>query len=158
MNPDLIHNIDTIVALATPPGTSAIAVIRVSGEKAIDICNQVFVGKDLGQQSTHTIHHGHISDGKKTIDEVLVSIFVAPHSYTKDNSVEISCHGSNFVIQQIIQLLLKKGARLAQPGEFTKRAFLNGQFDLAQAEAVADIIASDSEASHQAAMNQMRGG
>jgi len=149
---------NTIVALATAPGTGAIAVIRLSGPASIDICNQVFPSKDLTKEKTHTIHFGTLKDGEQTIDEVLVSLFIAPHSYTKENVVEISCHGSNFIVQQVIQLLLRQGARLAQPGEFTKRAFLNGQFDLAQAEAVADLIASDSQASHRTALNQMRGG
>jgi len=149
---------DTIVALATPPGQGAIAILRMSGEEAIDICNRVFPAKDLSQQAGHTIHFGTIRDGKQVMDEVLVSLFKSPHSYTRENLVEISCHGSNYIVQQIIQVLLGQGARLAKPGEFTQRAFLNGQFDLAQAEAVADLIASDSQASHQTAMNQMRGG
>ncbi|GAB3533174.1 tRNA uridine-5-carboxymethylaminomethyl(34) synthesis GTPase MnmE [Pontibacter brevis] len=149
---------DTIVALATAPGVGAIAVIRLSGPEAITITNKVFKGKDLSRQASHTIHFGTIRNEEKVLDEVLVSLFVAPHSYTKENVVEISCHGSDFIVQQIIQLLLKQGARLANAGEFTKRAFLNGQFDLAQAEAVADLIASDSALSHEVAMKQMRGG
>jgi tRNA modification GTPase len=149
---------DTIIAVATAPGTGAIAVIRLSGPEAITITNSVFKGKDLIKQASHTLHFGTIRDGEKIIDEVLVSLFVAPHSYTKENVVEISCHGSDFIVQQIMQLLLTKGARLANAGEFTKRAFLNGQFDLAQAEAVADLIASDSALSHEVAMKQMRGG
>ncbi len=149
---------NTIVALATAPGTGAIAVIRLSGPASIDICNRVFPSKDLTKEKSHTIHFGTLKDGEQAIDEVLVSLFIAPHSYTKENVVEISCHGSNYIVQQLIQLLLHQGARLAQPGEFTKRAFLNGQFDLAQAEAVADLIASDSQASHRTALNQMRGG
>ena len=149
---------DTIVALATAPGQGAIAIIRLSGPEAINICNQVFQSKDLTKEPAYTIHHGTIIDGKQVIDEVLVSLFVAPQSYTKENLVEISCHGSNFIVQQIIQLLLRHGARLAQAGEFTKRAFLNGQFDLAQAEAVADLIASGTQAAHRTALNQMRGG
>lgn len=152
-----IHN-DTIAAVATASGTGAIAVIRLSGPEAISIINSVFKGKDLTQQASHTIHFGTIRDEGKIIDEILVSLFVAPHSYTKENVVEISCHGSDFIVQQIMQLFLKKGARLANAGEFTKRAFLNGQFDLAQAEAVADLIASDSALSHEVAMKQMRGG
>ncbi|PKV75719.1 tRNA uridine-5-carboxymethylaminomethyl(34) synthesis GTPase MnmE [Pontibacter ramchanderi] len=152
-----LHN-DTIAAVATAAGTGAIAVIRLSGPEAISITNSVFKGKDLTQQASHTIHFGTLRDGDKIIDEVLISLFVAPHSYTKENVVEISCHGSDFIVQQIMQLLLKKGARLANAGEFTKRAFLNGQFDLAQAEAVADLIASDSALSHEVAMKQMRGG
>ncbi|MFD2999293.1 tRNA uridine-5-carboxymethylaminomethyl(34) synthesis GTPase MnmE [Pontibacter toksunensis] len=149
---------DTIVAVATAPGVGAIAVIRLSGPEAITITNHVFKGKDLSKQTSHTIHFGTIRSEEKVLDEVLVSLFVAPHSYTKENVVEISCHGSDFIVQQIIQLLLKQGARLASAGEFTKRAFLNGQFDLAQAEAVADLIASDSALSHEVAMKQMRGG
>lgn len=149
---------DTIIALATPQGVGAIAVIRLSGKHAISLANQVFYGKDLEQQESHTIHFGTIRDEKRVIDEVLVSLFVAPKSFTKENVVEISTHGSSYIINQVIKLLVRKGARPALPGEFTQRAFLNGQFDLAQAEAVADLIHSDSEASHQAAMNQMRGG
>lgn len=154
----LISNDDTIAALATAPGIGAIAVIRLSGKEAITICNKVFKGKDLEKADSHTIHFGTIRDGERIIDEVLVSLFVAPRSFTKENVVEISCHGSNYIIKEIIHLLLKHGARLARPGEFTKRAFLNGQFDLAQAEAVADLINADSEAAHHAALNQMRGG
>ncbi len=146
------------MAVATAPGVGAIAVIRLSGPEAITITNSVFRGKDLTQQPSHTIHFGTTRDQDKVIDEVLVSLFKAPTSYTKENVVEISCHGSDFIVQQIMRLLLQKGARLAQAGEFTKRAFLNGQFDLAQAEAVADLIASDSALSHEVAMKQMRGG
>ncbi len=149
---------DTIVALATPPGVGAIGVIRLSGQEAISITNAVFYGKDLEQVDTHTIHLGTIRDEQRIIDEVLVSVFKTPKSYTKENVVEISCHGSNFIIQELIQLFIKKGARMAQPGEFTLRAFLNGQLDLSQAEAVADLIASSSESSHQLAIQQMRGG
>ena len=158
MNSALASREDTIVALATPSGIGAIGVIRLSGNEAIDICNQVFKGKDLTCQPSHTIHFGTIRDGDRVLDEVLVSIFIAPKSFTRENVVEISCHGSNYIIRQIIQLLVRTGARLAQPGEFTKRAFLHGQFDLAQAEAVADLIAADSEAAHKAALDQMRGG
>lgn len=152
---------ETIVALATPSGAGAIAVIRLSGKEAIAIATQVFQsvsGKELSRQKTHTIHLGHITDEGKVYDQVLVSIFKGPHSYTGENVVEISCHGSTFIQQQIIQLLLRKGAKMAQAGEFTLRAFLNGKLDLSQAEAVADLIASDNEASHQIAMQQMRGG
>jgi tRNA modification GTPase len=149
---------DTIVALATPQGVGAIAVIRLSGNDAIKITNRVFKGKDLEKQDSHTIHFGTIRDGEKIIDEVLVSIFVAPKSFTKENVVEISTHGSSYIVNQVIKLLIRQGARPAKPGEFTQRAFLHGQFDLAQAEAVADLIHSDSETSHQAAINQMRGG
>jgi tRNA modification GTPase len=142
---------------------SAIAVIRLSGEQSIEICNSVFgtknlKKKDLKSQASHTIHFGVIHDGDIIIDEVLVSLFKAPHSYTSENVVEISCHGSKFIQQQIIQLFIKHGVRLANQGEFTLRAFLNGKLDLSQAEAVADLIASNSAVSHQLAMQQMRGG
>ncbi len=154
-------NTETIVALATPSGAGAIAVIRISGKDAITIASSVFEsvsGKNIAAQKTHTIHLGHIVDDSKVLDQVLLSIFKNPNSYTGENSVEISCHGSTFIQQQIIQLLLRKGARMAQAGEFTLRAFLNGKLDLSQAEAVADLISSDNEASHQIAMQQMRGG
>jgi len=149
---------ETIVALSTPPGIGAIGVIRLSGKDAISITNAVFSGKNLLNQDSHTIHFGLIKDGNAVIDEVLVSLFVAPKSYTKENVVEISCHGSNYIIQQIINLLIRKGASAAKPGEFTLRAFLNGGLDLSQAEAVADLISSDSAAAHNVAMNQLRGG
>ncbi len=151
-------NLDTIVALATPPGVGAIGVIRVSGVKTIEIVNSVFRGKDLTSVASHTIHLGTIRDGETIVDEVLISIFKGPNSYTKEDVIEISCHGSQFIVQQLIKLLLRKGVRLAKPGEFTQRAFINGRFDLAQAEAVADLIASENESMHSAAMNQMRGG
>lgn len=154
-------NQDSIVALATPSGAGAIAVIRVSGEDAIAIGAKVFrsvKGKDLEKQKSHTLHLGHIFDGPKILDEVLISLFKGPNSYTGENTVEISCHGSAFIQQQIIQLLLRNGCRMANAGEFTLRAFLNGKLDLSQAEAVADLISSDNEASHQIAMQQMRGG
>lgn len=149
---------DTIVALATPPGIGAIAVIRLSGTKAIEIVNAVFPAKDLTQAATHTIHLGTIRDGERIVDEVLVSLFVGPKSYTRENVVEVSTHGSNYIIQEVISLFLRQGARMAQAGEFTLRAFLNGQLDLSQAEAVADLIASESASSHALAMEQMRGG
>jgi len=154
------HNLtDTIVALSTPPGTGAIGVVRLSGKKAIQIVNRVFKNKDLSRQKSHTIHFGCICDQTGDIlDEVLVSLFVAPTSYTGENAVEVSCHGSNYIIQQLIQLFIQGGARLAQPGEFTLRAFLNGRMDLSQAEAVADLIASTSQSAHSIAMKQMRGG
>jgi len=148
---------DTIVALATPQGVGAIGVIRLSGQEAIDICNKVFT-KDLHQQATHTIHYGSIKDGSKVLDDVVVSLFKEPKSYTKENVVEISCHGSPFILQKVIEVLIDKGARLAKPGEFTMRAFLNGSMDLSQAEAVADLIASNSASSHDNAMKQLRGG
>lgn len=152
---------DTIVALATPSGAGAVAIIRLSGTEALHIAEMVFksvTGKKISQQKTHTIHLGYIVDDEKILDQVLVSIFKNPNSYTGENVVEISCHGSVFIQQQIIQLLLRKGCKMAEPGEFTLRAFLNGKIDLSQAEAVADLIASDNEASHQIAMQQMRGG
>ncbi|NNT72701.1 tRNA uridine-5-carboxymethylaminomethyl(34) synthesis GTPase MnmE [Flavobacterium sp. IMCC34852] len=152
---------ETIVALASPSGAGAIAVIRISGKNAIAIAEQVFQsisGKAISQQKTHTIHLGHIVDEGKVYDQVLLSIFKNPHSYTGEDVIEISCHGSTYIQQQIIQLLLRKGCKMAQAGEFTLRAFLNGKLDLSQAEAVADLISSDNEASHQIAMQQMRGG
>jgi tRNA modification GTPase len=156
----IIMNIkeETIVALATPNGIGAIGVIRLSGPDAIVIADSVFKGKDLTKQESHTIHFGQIADGDIVLDEVLVSLFVAPRSYTRENVVEISCHGSNYIIESIIKLLIKNGARSAKPGEFTLRAFLNGQLDLSQAEAVADLIASNSKASQQVAIQQLRGG
>lgn len=152
---------DTIVALATPSGAGAIAVIRVSGPQAISIVAPLFQsikGKDLSKQKTHTLHLGTIVDGAKILDQVLISLFKGTNSYTGEPTVEISCHGSTFIQQQIIQLLLRKGCRMATAGEFTMRSFLNGKMDLSQAEAVSDLIASDNEAAHQIAMQQMRGG
>lgn len=152
---------DTIVAMATPAGAGAIAVIRLSGPEALSIASTLFSsvsGKNLTKQKTHTVHLGHIKDGEKIIDEVLVTLFKNPNSYTGEDVVEISCHGSNYIQQEIIQLCLRTGCRMAQAGEFTLRAFLNGKMDLSQAEAVADLIASDSAASHQLAIQQMRGG
>jgi len=149
---------DTIVALATPNGIGAIGVIRLSGPEAIAIAARVFSGKNLAEQPSHTIHFGNIIDGDQILDEVLVSLFVAPRSYTRENVVEISCHGSVYIIESIIKLLIKNGARSAKAGEFTLRAFLNGQLDLSQAEAVADLIASNSKASQQVALKQLRGG
>ena len=154
-------NQETIVALATPSGAGAIAIIRMSGRDAITIASEVFQSvsnKDITTQKNHTIHLGTIVDGTKIYDQVLLSIFKNPNSYTGENVIEISCHGSTFIQQQIIQLLLRKGCRMAQAGEFTLRAFLNGKLDLSQAEAVADLISSDNEASHQIAIQQMRGG
>nr|WP_317632698.1 tRNA uridine-5-carboxymethylaminomethyl(34) synthesis GTPase MnmE [uncultured Flavobacterium sp.] len=154
-------NKDTIVALATPSGAGAIAVIRVSGVDAIEIVSGIFEsikGKDIRQQKSHTLHLGYIKDQERVLDQVLVSLFKGTNSYTGEPTVEISCHGSTFIQQQIIQLLLRKGCRMASAGEFTMRSFLNGKMDLSQAEAVADLIASDNEAAHQIAMQQMRGG
>ena len=152
---------DTIIALATPSGTGAIGVIRVSGNNAIKLVSPFFKSvrnKDLSKQKTHTIHLGHIIEDDKILDEVLVSVFKGPNSYTGEDIVEISCHGSPYIQQQVIQLFLRNGCRTADAGEFTLRAFLNGKLDLSQAEAVADLIASDNEASHKIAMQQMRGG
>lgn len=149
---------DTIIALSTPAGMGAIAVIRLSGEHAIRIANELFKGKDLTQQASHTLHFGKLMDGQEEVDEVVAAVFKSPHSYTKEDVVEISCHGSPFIVNKIITLFLAKGMRLATPGEFTQRAFMNGRFDLSQAEAVADLIASDSQAGHKIAMQQLRGG
>lgn len=150
---------DNIVALSTPVGKSAIAVIRLSGESSIECLSKVFLGADLCVQGTHTIHFGKIVDNENhLIDEVLVSIFKKPHSFTKENSAEISCHGSQYIVEQIVSLLLEHGARMAEPGEFTKRAYLNGRFDLVQAEAVADVINSENAIAHRVAMEQLKGG
>ncbi|MCB0490308.1 MAG: tRNA uridine-5-carboxymethylaminomethyl(34) synthesis GTPase MnmE [Cyclobacteriaceae bacterium] len=149
---------DTIVALATAQGISAIAVIRLSGEDSISLVNRLFKGKDLTQEPSHTLHYGTLQDSESVLDEVLVSIFKAPRSFTTENSVEISCHGSPLIVKEIIKALLKHGARLAEPGEFTKRAFMHGRLDLAQAEAVADLINAETDNARQAALNQMRGG
>ena len=152
----------TICAIATSPGMGAIATIRLSGEKALEIADSVFQspksGKKLADQQANTLHFGSISDGDELIDEVVVSIFRAPHSFTGEDVVEITCHGSVYVQQRILQLLIAKGARMALPGEFTQRAFLNGKMDLSQAEAVADLIASTNRTAQKVAINQMRGG
>lgn len=151
--------VDTIVALSTPQGEGAIGVIRLSGSEAISICDKVFNGKKLVNQPTHTAHFGTIKNEQgNIIDEVLVTIFKNPKSYTGEDVCEVSCHGSSYIIQQVLQLFVRQGARTAQPGEFTLRAFMNGKMDLSQAEAVADLIASESASSHTIAMNQMRGG
>ncbi|WP_456422944.1 tRNA uridine-5-carboxymethylaminomethyl(34) synthesis GTPase MnmE [Lutibacter sp.] len=153
---------DTIIALATSSGVGAIAVIRLSGKDSIRIVNHFFLSKygdkDLTKVKSHTIHLGNIVDDNHIIDEVLVTIFKNPHSYTGENVVEINCHGSVYIQQEIIQLFIRNGVRNANAGEFTLRAFLNGKMDLSQAEAVADLIASNSAASHQVALQQMRGG
>jgi tRNA modification GTPase len=149
---------DTIVALATPHGIGAIGVIRLSGNNAIDIVNRLFPSKDLQQQKTHTIHVGFLKDGEKVLDEVVVSLFKNPRSYTGEDVIEISCHGSPFIQEQVVHTLVKYGARLAKPGEFTQRAFLKGKLDLTQAEAVADLIASNTEASQKTALHNIRGG
>lgn len=156
-----MHILDTITALATAPGAGAIAIIRVSGEKSPEIVNSIFKaksGKSLIDQDSHTLHLGTIYDNQRIIDEVLVSLFKGTKSYTGEPTVEISCHGSAYIQQEILQLLLRKGCRAAKAGEFTLRAFINGKMDLSQAEAVADLIASDNAGSHQIAMQQMRGG
>ena len=149
---------DTIVALATPPGVGAIGVIRLSGSRAIDIANDLFPSKDLKQQASHTIHVGVVEDNNKELDEAVVSLYKNPRSYTGEDVVEISGHGSPFVLQQIINACIQRGARLAKPGEFTQRAFLKGKLDLAQAEAVADLIASNTTASQKTALHNIRGG
>jgi tRNA modification GTPase len=149
---------DTIAAIATPSGVGALGVIRISGADAIDVCQNFLKGKNLSNVPSHTIHYGHIADGENIIDEVMVSVFKAPRSFTSENSVEISCHGSPYIMEKVMQVILKSGVRLAEPGEFTMRAFMNGRIDLSQAEAVADLISSNSEASRKVALQQMRGG
>lgn len=149
---------DTIIALATPPGIGAIGVIRLSGRDTYTIVNSLFPSKDLLQEEPHTLHVGYLKKDRELLDEVVLSLFRAPRSYTGEDVIEISCHGSPFIQQQIVNACIEKGARLAKPGEFTQRAFLNGKLDLAQAEAVADVIASNTEASQKAALNTMRGG
>ena len=156
-----LYQNDTIIALATPSGAGAIAIIRLSGPDAITMVDAFFKSihsKKLSSQKTHTIHLGHIVEDSRVLDEVLVSVFKNPKSYTGEDVIEISCHGSSYIQQEIIQLFVRHGARIANPGEFTLRAFLNAKLDLSQAEAVADLIASDNKASHQIAMQQMRGG
>ena len=146
---------DTICALATAPG-GALGIIRISGPQAFEILSRIF-SKDLTKAQPNTIHYGHIKDGSNLIDEVLVSIFRAPHSYTGEDSAEISCHGSRYILNKVLELLIQHGCRMANPGEYTQRAFLNGKMDLSQAEAVADLIASGNKATHQIAMSQLRG-
>lgn len=154
-----MYNInETIVALATPPGVGAIGVIRLSGGKAIEITDKIFKGKKLVNQASHTLHFGKIMQSEKALDEVVVSLYKAPKSYTGEDVVEISGHGSQYILEQIINLCIANGAHMAKAGEFTQRAFLNGKLDLAQAEAVADLIASQSGAAQQAAMHNLRGG
>jgi tRNA modification GTPase len=149
---------DTIVALATPPGIGAIGVIRLSGKKALEIADKLFKTKKISQQLSHTLHHGWLIDGDRMIDEVVISVFKKPKSYTGEDVVEISTHGSPFIHQQVLDACIHYGARLAKSGEFTQRAFLNGKLDLAEAEAVADLIASNTAASHRTALHSMRGG
>jgi len=158
----MITDQSTICAISTPPGIGGIAVIRLSGSEAIQIADRVFSSpvkdKLLKEQEANTLHFGLIKEHDKLIDEVIVALFKSPHSFTGEDVIEISCHGSVFIQQQILQLLIANGARLARPGEFTQRAFLNGKMDLSQAEAVADLVASGNAASHKVALNQMRGG
>mgnify|MGYP001823097960 CR=1 FL=1 len=158
----LITGSDTICALATPAGSSAIAVIRISGPEAFKVLDKVFIPKNkktsILKSDSHTIHFGNIEVKEELVDEVLVSVFRNPNSYTGEDSVEISCHGSEFIQQKIINAKIDNGARMAKPGEFTLQAFMNRKFDLSQAEAVADLIASNSSAAHQLALKQMRGG
>ena len=149
---------DTIAALATPQGIGAIGVIRVSGSAAVSVVDSLFPSKSLAAQLSHTLHVGGLRHNGTMLDEVVVSLFKAPRSYTGEDVVEISCHGSPYVQEQVLQALLNTGARPAKPGEFTLRAFLNGKLDLAQAEAVADLIASNTEASRKAALQNIRGG
>lgn len=155
-NPD-----DTIIALSTPPGSGAIAVLRLSGNKALEFTCKVFrsaSGKDFSLFKSHTLHFGSIYEGDELLDEVVISLFKNPNSFTGEDVVEISCHGSAFIQQRLFQLFIKQGARVAKPGEYTMRAFMNGRIDLSQAEAVADLVSSSSEASHRIALQQMRGG
>jgi tRNA modification GTPase len=149
---------DTIVALATPPGVGAIGVIRLSGKETFAIADKIFSAKKISLQGSHTIHVGFLKDGDTVLDEAVLSVFKNPTSYTGEDVVEISCHGSSFILQKVIDVCIKNGARLAKPGEFTQRAFLNGKLDLAQAEAVADLIVSNTAASQKAALHTMRGG
>jgi tRNA modification GTPase len=149
---------DTIYSLSTPSGIGALAVIRVSGPASLSIVNSVFRGKDIIAKQKQKLFYGELVNQEEVIDEVLLTVFRAPHSFTRQDTVEISCHNSAYILKKTLSLLHSQGARLAKPGEFTQRAYLNGRFDLAQAEAIAELIASDSKASHQTAMNQFRGG
>ncbi|MDD3742696.1 MAG: tRNA uridine-5-carboxymethylaminomethyl(34) synthesis GTPase MnmE, partial [Lentimicrobiaceae bacterium] len=162
MNLSFLHSKDTICALSTSPGTAAIAVVRLSGPRSISICDVLFRSRKenftLTEAESHTIHFGDLYDNDDILDEVVVSVFRAPRSYTGEDIVEISCHGSLYIQQRVLELLIGAGARLAGPGEFTFRAFMHGRFDLSQAEAVADLVAANSESSHQLAIQQMRGG
>ena len=154
-------NQDTIIALATPNGLGAISVLRISGKDAISITEKVFKSKNnklLSKQKSHTVHLGHLLKNSHELDEVLITLFKGPHSYTGENTIEISCHGSIYIQKEIINLFIDNGIRVANPGEFTLRAFLNGKMDLNQAEAVADLIASENEGSHKLAMQQMKSG
>jgi tRNA modification GTPase len=155
----ITFQVETIAALSTPPGTGALGVIRLSGPEAIAIAAKIFRGKDLTQQPGYTLHFGTLNDESGTIiDEVLVTLFRAPHSFSGEDTVEFSCHGSPYILQEVLHLLIRQGARIARPGEFTQRAFLNGKMDLAQAEAVGDLIAASHRSAHELALRQMRGG
>ncbi len=158
----MLHNFynsdDTIAAIATAEGISAIGVIRISGKDAFAICNKIYKNKDLTQLQSHTIHYGFITEGDEVIDEVMMSIFQSPRSFTTEDSIEISAHGSPYILSRILQLLVNNGARLAQPGEFTMRAFMHGRLDLAQAEAVGDLIAAQNKVQAEVAIKQIRGG
>ena len=156
LKPQTSNQGETICALATVPG-GALGIIRISGEKSLEIFSRIFT-KDLTKVKPNTIHYGHIKNGTDIIDEVMVSVFKAPHSYTGEDSAEISCHGSRYIMNKILELLVKEGCRMAEPGEFTQRAFLNGKMDLSQAEAVADLIASENSSQHRLALSQLRGG
>ena len=151
-------NQDTICALATADGVGAIGIIRVSGQGALAVVNRIFEGKNLEKVPTHTVHYGFIKDQEEIIDEVMVSVFHAPRTFTAENSAEISFHGSSHIAKKILEALLKNGARTAKAGEFTMRAFMNGRIDLSQAESIADLIASENEASRKAALEQLKGG
>lgn len=149
---------DTIIAPATPQGVSALAIIRLSGPQSIALTDTFFRGRPLRDQPGRSLHYGTLAQGERILDEVVIALYRAPHSFTREDAIEITCHGSPLIVKEIIQAFLLAGARLARPGEFTQRAFLNGRFDLAQAEAIADLIEADTENSRQAALNQMRGG
>ena len=151
---------DTIAAIATPIGEGGISIIRVSGENALEIVNKIFRGANLNKVASHTIHYGHIIDyaNKDVVDEVLVTVMLAPKTFTRENTVEVSCHGGLLVTQKILQLILDNGARMATPGEFTKRAFINGRIDLTQAESIMDIIEAKTDRARQVAMKQLEGG
>ena len=151
-------NHDTICALATANGIGAIGIIRISGDDAISVSVKIFEGKNLEKAQSHTVHYGFIKDGDEVIDEVMVSVFKAPKTFTAEDSVEISFHGSPHIAKKILEVLIKNGARMAKAGEFTMRAFMNGRIDLSQAESIADLIASENEASRKVALNQLKGG
>ncbi|MCD6101954.1 MAG: tRNA uridine-5-carboxymethylaminomethyl(34) synthesis GTPase MnmE, partial [Candidatus Cloacimonetes bacterium] len=149
---------DTISAISTPPGIGGISIIRISGENAINVLSKSYKGKIAPKDfKTHSIYFGEIFDANQLVDEVLVSVFIAPHSYTGEDVIEISCHGGNFVTQRILQIILRNGARMALPGEFTKRAFLNGKMDLTEAEAVIDLIQAKTKHSQEIAIYQLEG-